>query len=126
MPEMPDDVVSALDEQRPHHPICYLGDPEFGVPHAGLITPRYESEIGSHLAALFEAPRLLDGQQETQRRQWTDPVHLLQEFGSGVGALAESWILASKTPIFEVRVAMVSMTGARISLMGLGRCSSWR
>jgi hypothetical protein len=73
--------VGATYQKAPCHLIALPGDPLARITLARLVLARNETKIGSHAAALFEPPWILQGQDKGKGCQWPHSRNLPEQLG---------------------------------------------
>lgn len=81
--ERTQDLVRRLNQQAAKVAVARLGDRELGITRPGLALLGSKSQIRSHRPALLQAPRVLEGQDEAQRRQRPDPFTCRSSYVTG-------------------------------------------
>lgn len=87
--ERTQDIVCRLNQQAAKVAVAGLGYPEFRIPLPRLTLLGPKTQIGSHGAALLEAPWVLEGQDVAKRRQRTHSINLPKELRFRIWSLAE-------------------------------------
>src|SRR5215469_2710346 len=78
-PKGSQNVVRSLDQQRPQIPISLLGDVHLWLTLPRVPPPRLQTHKASHVATLFEAMWIFDGQDIPQCNQVSDTLHLFEQ-----------------------------------------------
>jgi hypothetical protein len=71
--------VRPLDQQGPQIPVSLFGDVHLWLTLPGVPPSRLQPQKTSHVATLFEAMGVFDGQEISQCNQASDALHLLQQ-----------------------------------------------
>ena len=71
-------VLCSLHQQSSHVRVPFFADMHLGLALAGVSASRLQSQIAAHFAALAEAMRIFQRQQEGQRDQCAHALDLLQ------------------------------------------------
>jgi len=79
-----EDVGRRLHKEAPQEGIARLRDPELRCAVAGVLPPRHQADVGSHISALWESGRVFDHEREGERGHGPDAGDLLQRPALGV------------------------------------------
>ncbi len=98
----PEDMIGALDQQRPEVDIASLGDAELRVVVPGLAASRPQAEITAYIATSLEAFLAAQCQDIRQCRELADAIDFDQRLRLRVSIVAihmmpYSWPLAAST-----------------------------
>ena len=78
-PNGPENVLRSLHQQRPQIRIAFLADVHLRFALSGVSSSWLQPQITAHVAALAEAMRIFQRQQEGQRDQRAHPLDLPQQ-----------------------------------------------
>ena len=117
-PKGPRMLVRSLHQQRSQIPVALLADVHLWLALAGVRASRLQPHKTSHVATLFEAMGVFDGQDIRQRNQVSDALHLLEQFDLRIRLLAIFSIRRSYSLICSFSDSISRSNGNSPGLLG--------